>query len=310
MVLTIFSISIFAIPVSSVTGNVLRVAKNDAANKFSDYDQNSWYADYVAKLTAAEGIAGYPDGTFRPQGTINRAEFTKILVAVIYGNQEIACPDCPYAWASGYVKKAEEVGILADGEFTADNLGEPILRKEIARMIIRTIQRMDEVIPTNANEYKSLIEDVDSIDPDYKSMVVAAYAVGIIAGYPDGTFGPEKTATRAEAATMIVRTFDENEREVPELEVTHAEINDFDSADRVDFGIEINILKSTNLQFQEAEEFLNKKVGTEITKQIIEYAKQKIDWREELPIKYWDWNNEQIQVISPAGNPLIGIRAW
>ena len=45
-----------------------------AANPFTDVDTNSWAYQAVSKLSAENVVEGYPDGTFRPDARITRAE--------------------------------------------------------------------------------------------------------------------------------------------------------------------------------------------------------------------------------------------
>ncbi len=95
--------------------------------EFSDIPiaHENWDAiDYVE----SEGIVnGYPDGTFRPDAPINRAEFTKIIIGAVYEGSVIdACttasfPDVPESeWFAPYVCVAEANGIVGgypDGTF-------------------------------------------------------------------------------------------------------------------------------------------------------------------------------------------------
>jgi hypothetical protein len=102
-----------------------------AASNLTDIDghryQNSINYSFISGI-----VQGYPDGTFRPDLTINRAEFTKILVEA-YSDQdaEIARADCfsdvpEDAWFSPYVCTAKNQGIVQgypDGTFRpADNI--------------------------------------------------------------------------------------------------------------------------------------------------------------------------------------------
>lgn len=62
-----------------------------AAAPFTD-TASSPYAEAIAYVKSAGIVQGYPDGTFRPDNTINRAEFIKILVYAKYSQDEIqAC---------------------------------------------------------------------------------------------------------------------------------------------------------------------------------------------------------------------------
>ncbi|MFH0833875.1 MAG: S-layer homology domain-containing protein [Patescibacteria group bacterium] len=102
--------------------------------KFSDVpaDKKFFFAiNFVAKEQIAKG---YDDGAFRPDSTINRAEFTKILVQTKFADQlaeynlpETACfSDVPLdAWFAPFVCFAKENGIIsgyADGTFRPSNL--------------------------------------------------------------------------------------------------------------------------------------------------------------------------------------------
>ena len=61
----------------------LTAANTDLSGKFSDHSQVAhWAQASVAALVEADGISGYPDGTFRPQGHITRAEVVTILDAL------------------------------------------------------------------------------------------------------------------------------------------------------------------------------------------------------------------------------------
>lgn len=111
-------------------------------NRYSDVAATSWYNTAVSTLSSMGIITGYPDGTFRPNAAITRAEFAAI--AARFDN---------------------------DGDKTAAKFSD-----------IATHWAKDEI----------------SI----------AYNNGWITGYPDGTFGPQRSITRAETATMINRVID------------------------------------------------------------------------------------------------------
>ena len=78
-------------------------------DKFKDIKPDSWFAETVSRLVGKGGIDGYPDGTFKPNNTITRAEFTKILVSTL-GHENLSKTGSH--WASGYISKAEEIGLI------------------------------------------------------------------------------------------------------------------------------------------------------------------------------------------------------
>ncbi len=60
----------FAIPIS-----------NSGATPFSDVPQNQWFSPYISTAYAKNIISGYPDGTFKPENSISRAEAIKVILA-------------------------------------------------------------------------------------------------------------------------------------------------------------------------------------------------------------------------------------
>ena len=58
---------------------------------FSDVNQSSWYYDDLNKLSTLGIVNGYPDGTFKPENTLTRGEFIKMLtmVAEIWSDKKL-----------------------------------------------------------------------------------------------------------------------------------------------------------------------------------------------------------------------------
>ncbi|WP_459195657.1 S-layer homology domain-containing protein [Wukongibacter baidiensis] len=176
-------------------------------DKFSDIEQSDWFVQTVAKLVGKGIINGYPDGTFRPQDSINVDAFIKMTVVAL----KYEVKNGEGYWAQTYIDKAKEIGIVKNGEFS--DFTREINRGEIARIIVRA---MNENYSDDIEEYIGLIGDYNSIPDGFKDYVLKAYVKGIITGYPDTTFKAENKATRAEASTMLIRMLDEGERKIPE----------------------------------------------------------------------------------------------
>ena len=70
-----------AITRAEFTAMAMRFTDVDVAgaNPFSDVPADAWYQEYVVDASELGWIGGYPDGTFRPDQTINRAEVTTIV---------------------------------------------------------------------------------------------------------------------------------------------------------------------------------------------------------------------------------------
>lgn len=172
-----------------------------------------WGKPYIEALVHKNSITGYPDGTFKPDGTIKIGEFVKILVSAL-GHTGLTNSPTGH-WAEHYVTKAMNLKLITAAERSGDcsNLNSTITRGQMARMISRA---MSETF-TDLSDYEKQITDVTTIPADQKDPVIKMYRAGIITGYPDGSFKAKNTATRAEASTLLMRFLDKSLRQVPEL---------------------------------------------------------------------------------------------
>ena len=216
MLFLIAAILLFTcIPVNAVAGQAY------IKHQFSDVRETDWFYPTVSKLVEKGYIGGYPDGTFKPQNNIRVSEFTKILISAI--GYQVDVSKGGY-WAEGYINKAKELGIIQDNEF--DDYDRYITRGEMARMIVRagtgTSAKGKGIsldVPDNYKSYSYLITDYSTLDPDSKDIALKVFVSGIITGFPDGSFGFDKNATRAEACAILMRFLEKDQRKIPELPV-------------------------------------------------------------------------------------------
>ncbi|MBE1447125.1 S-layer homology domain-containing protein [Paenibacillus sp. OAS669] len=152
-----------------------------AAPQFSDVNGH-WGKDQIEFALAEGYVDGYPDGTFRPEQNVTRAEFMKLVIdALKFKKQEEPGND----WYAPYVTSAVANGIHLADEFPAVHMNDPITREEMARIAVRA---------TGEANY------------DVKKWMYLATSKGIINGMDDaGTLGPEQPTTRAQAITVIRR---------------------------------------------------------------------------------------------------------
>ncbi|WP_372631349.1 S-layer homology domain-containing protein [Cohnella sp.] len=169
---------------------------------------NHWSRVDVEAL-AARGIAsGDPDGSFRPNGRITRAEFVKLLMPLLGADAAVGAAAefgdvAPNAWYAPFVSRAAEAGIVqgAGGRFRP---GDPVTREEMAVMLFRAL-RVDPAIKLNAQAVLDGMADADRVSG--WALLQIAYAVqnGLLQGGSGGKLRPEATATRAEAAVIVLR---------------------------------------------------------------------------------------------------------
>ncbi len=114
--------------------------------KFSDVEAGSIVETAVLKLVDKGIISGYPDGTFKPDGSITRAEFAAVITRFKGIADSVAADavtgfadldaDAGSAWAKPYVKAAVDAGIINgfnDGTFRA---GESVTYEQAIKMLI------------------------------------------------------------------------------------------------------------------------------------------------------------------------------
>ncbi|NMB40528.1 MAG: S-layer homology domain-containing protein, partial [Firmicutes bacterium] len=192
--LTVFVLAVFIF--TMIFGSI-PAAGADA--ELSDVEGH-WAQGTIQELVGEGIIAGYPDGTFRPNNKITRAEFATLIVKAFHlkaGPGKVFV-DTAEHWAKDDIKTANHHGIIkgySDNHFGPDD---PITREQMATMITN-------VTKVDTRENGKTFTDSAQIADWAKEFVDKAAATGLIAGYPDGTFKPKAHATRAEAATVLDR---------------------------------------------------------------------------------------------------------
>gem|GEM_PF-4800021 len=177
-----------------------------AAATFSDVEGH-WVADLVASAAAAGYVNGYPDGTFRPDAPVTRAEALKLVLAAgQVGLIEAAdpmwsssSPDDHWIVRQGYLRTAEVNDIVPFGtDFRPDD---PATRLDLLQFVLRMLHAPynDPPVPAQPPAFT----DVRS-DEEWR-WVHTAVELGLVEGYPDGTFRPDGPVTRAEAVAMVER---------------------------------------------------------------------------------------------------------
>lgn len=174
-----------------------------------------WGGGAVAALQTSDIVNGYEDGTFKPDRTVSRAEFVKMLVEglrlpyVSSGTATFKDVDVPGHWAASYVQRAVSAGLIRAsdyGEYMKPD--EVIPREEMAGLLVTA-----SVIYLAAHlevRYEALAQapvftDQDTVQERYRSSVQECARLGLLLGFPDGTFRPNEGLTRAQAATVITR---------------------------------------------------------------------------------------------------------
>ena len=144
---------------------------------FTDVASGAWYNNAVSTLTRAGILDGYEDGSFRPNASITRAEFTKIAVSFfkhVGGASANPFSDVPdSAWYAEFVKAAAELGLIDGYEDGTFRPNAPITRAEACTIVNRTLGRApdkDNLLP----EHEMLTWPDNSRDAWYYAQIQEA----------------------------------------------------------------------------------------------------------------------------------------
>lgn len=147
-------------------------------------------SEAVDVLSSLGVISGYPDGTFKPDRIVTRAEMAKLIVAAL-GLEKFATattskyPDMTAApWAQGFVAYGTSLGFISgypDGTFKPNNT---VTYEEACSMIVRALGYTSEFLP---GEWPA-------------EWVIKAKSLGILDGV---TFGSSAGANRGDIAEML-----------------------------------------------------------------------------------------------------------
>ena len=185
---------------------------------FTDVPCDHWAIDYIRAIKDAGITTGYPDGTFRPENQVTRAQMAVFIIRAIEGEPVSYNPNPYFAdvppthWAFKYVQRVRERGI-AQG-YPGNNLYGPednVTREQMAKMLIMGLvsQGKTSEPPT---DYCSTGAPFDDVSPSSWSCryIKKLKELGITQGCnpPDNNrYCPQNPVTRAQMATFIYRGF-------------------------------------------------------------------------------------------------------
>lgn len=176
------------------------------ATKFPDV-LNHYAKPFIAKMSAINIIAGYPEGTFGPNDTLLACHFLTMLVKALGYTPEVPRGQ-PY-WIP-YVNIALKDGLVYEGEIS-DYTG-PLTRELAAVIATRALMKYEPAPAEMYYEYNAAkMYDYGHVTDKYKQGVVLAYRMGLIVG-SNNLFEPQGTFTRAHGAIIINKLLDKNIR--------------------------------------------------------------------------------------------------
>jgi hypothetical protein len=186
--------------------------------------QSNWAQRFITALADKGIIQGFPDGSFRPDEPVTRAQFAAIVSKAFprsASRQAIAFADIPESyWAKDVIQTAYQTGFLAG---YPNNTFMP--EQSIPR--VQVLVSLANGLNLSATESATLLEtsyqDAAEIPDFARSPVAAATANRLVVNYPDKSLlQPNLIATRADVAAFIYQAL-ASKGEVPQLTAADAE---------------------------------------------------------------------------------------
>lgn len=173
---------------------------NDIQNHWAEHTINTWISKNY--------ISGYPDGTFRPNNSITRAEFVS-LANNAYSLEEktsISFQDVSSDhWAYDAIQTGVCAGYIKGDTNNTFRPDDKVTRAEAASMIAILQKNIDSQSTTNN------YTDNDSIPEWARNAVAVLSKQNIMKGFPDGSFRAQNSMTRAEAVTVLSTALQNND---------------------------------------------------------------------------------------------------
>jgi exopolysaccharide biosynthesis protein len=166
---------------------------------YTDLKATHWASSTIEYLNTKELIKGYPNGTFKPESTITRAEAATIIARAldITKTKNITFSDVKAThFAYDAIAAVAEKGIITGREASKFSPDGKLTRAEMATIL----KRAYNLTGTTALPFK----DVPSSHWAYEA-IQTVYQNQLTGGYPDNTFKPNNSITRAEFATFLTK---------------------------------------------------------------------------------------------------------
>jgi hypothetical protein len=175
---------------------------------FSDVSSNYWAKDFIVQLAQRNVIAGFPDGTFKPEKSVTRAEFAAMMrQANKYFNKArinnpVSFRDVPTtAWYYTAVQDAYATGFLAG---YPGNIFQPDQMIPREQVLVSLANGLNYTARNSADRDLQTYSDASSISSYARTSIAAATEKSLVVNYPSiQVLNPTRNATRAEVASFI-----------------------------------------------------------------------------------------------------------
>lgn len=181
--------------------------------KFWDLSKDHWAYEYISELVDKNVLNGYEDGSFKPEHTVLRAEWAKMMSTASGVKTPPPPESSTYAvdygvsdWYYDYINNvAPYMNFYQD--VNGDIYFKPTQAISREDVTVSLVKLKGYSVDNVDYSYITQFKDMNSISNNIKKYIAVAIERGLISGYEDNTFRGQDTLTRAEAATLLCRAF-------------------------------------------------------------------------------------------------------
>jgi hypothetical protein len=181
------------------------------AEEYTDVDTTHWAYQSIQECSKAHWFSGYPDGTFRPEGEILRAEAMKVFVTFLglpleEVKESTYYDVSPTQWYAPYVEAGKELfpkRTSLDGQLKFQPTM-PITREDVIYAIVVALGYSSDIKFIDESVL-NMFSDQQSISTGVRPYAAFAVSQGMVKGSDKGTIDAQEPLTRAQFAEMLAR---------------------------------------------------------------------------------------------------------
>jgi hypothetical protein len=184
---------------------IVSIAPAQAQTTFSDVASNYWASDFIQALSTRGVIKGFPDGSFRPNEVVTRAQFASMVSGAFNTpsvRSSVAFQDVTSSyWGSNAIRDAYQKGFMTGYPNSTFQPNQQIPR---VQALVSLANGLNYQPNGDVNSILSNYSDSSSIPSYALSSVAAATNKRMVVNYPNlAQLNPNRSMTRAEAASLI-----------------------------------------------------------------------------------------------------------
>ena len=194
------------------------IMMNNPANAFyNDMNESHWAYQSIKFLTEVGVVVGYPDGSYKPDIPVTRAEFASMAIKALGQananvNQEIHFADVdPTFWGYDVIKKAVYFDLISDSKNEDFRPFDSVTRAEAINIAVNALTT-NEISQQRANNIISKsYEDYEQLPAWFLMAAAKAHVLDLVVVMPgkEGKFEPDRPANRAEVAKILYKMMQE-----------------------------------------------------------------------------------------------------